>query len=130
MNSPGCRPVTCAIIMREQRVAGDVEGHAQEDVGRALVELAGEPAVGDVELEQAVAGCQRHVGNVGRVPGRDDDAAAVRVGLERLDDLGDLVDACGRRARPRSAIASRRPGPRSPFSSAHSSQIETPFAFR
>jgi hypothetical protein len=26
--------------VREQRVAGDVEGHAEEDVGRALVQLA------------------------------------------------------------------------------------------
>jgi hypothetical protein len=26
--------------VRQQRVAGDVEGHAQEDVGAALVELA------------------------------------------------------------------------------------------
>jgi hypothetical protein len=29
----------------QQRIGGDVEGHAQEDVGRALVELAGELAV-------------------------------------------------------------------------------------
>jgi hypothetical protein len=28
----------------QQRVAGDVEGHAQEDVGAALVELAAELA--------------------------------------------------------------------------------------
>ena len=45
---------------RQQRVGGDVERHAEEDVGGALVELAGEPAVGDVELEQRVARRQRH----------------------------------------------------------------------
>lgn len=35
---------------REQRVRRDVEGHPQADVRRALVELARELAVGDVEL--------------------------------------------------------------------------------
>src|SRR6185437_12095755 len=29
----------------EQRVARDVEGHAQENVGAALIELAGQPAI-------------------------------------------------------------------------------------
>lgn len=41
---------------REQRVRGDVEGHAEKDIGRALIELAGEPPVGNIELEQAMAG--------------------------------------------------------------------------
>lgn len=39
----------------EQGVRGDVEGHAEEDVGAALVQLAGQRAVRDVELEQGVA---------------------------------------------------------------------------
>ena len=45
---------------REQRVGGDVERHAEEKVGAALVHLARERAVGDVELEQRVARRQRH----------------------------------------------------------------------
>ena len=53
----------------EQRVRGDVERHAQEDVGRALVELAGELALRDIELEQAVAGRQRHLVELADVPG-------------------------------------------------------------
>ena len=40
----------------QQRVAGDVERDAEEDVGAALVELEVEPAGGDLGLEQAVAG--------------------------------------------------------------------------
>ena len=32
--------------MGQQRVRGDVERDTEEDVGRALVELAGQPAVG------------------------------------------------------------------------------------
>src|SRR5262245_1916991 len=42
--------------VREQRVTGDVERHAEEQVGAALVELAGQPPVGDIELEERVAG--------------------------------------------------------------------------
>ena len=87
---------------RQQRIAGDVEGHAQEDVGAALVELATElaaparailgPGRCHIELEQGVAGHQRHLVELGHVPGADDDAPAVGVGLELLHHLGDLVD--------------------------------------
>src|SRR5882757_3084907 len=38
----------------QQRIRHDVEGHAEEYVGGALIELAGQLAVGDVELKQAV----------------------------------------------------------------------------
>ena len=41
---------------REQRVGRDIERHAEEDVGGALIELAGESAVRDVELEKAWQG--------------------------------------------------------------------------
>ena len=59
----------------QQRVAGDVEGHAEEDVRRTLVQLAAEPALGHVELEQRVAGRQLHLLDQRRVPGRDDQPA-------------------------------------------------------
>jgi len=45
----------------EQGVAGDVEGNAQEIVARALVQLARQLAVRDVELEQRVARAQSHL---------------------------------------------------------------------
>jgi len=51
----------------QEGVAGDIEGHAEEDVSRALVELAAELAVGDVELEQAVAGGEGHASFAGVV---------------------------------------------------------------
>jgi len=67
--------------VREQRVAGNVERHAQKDVGAALVQLAAEFAFaagrsgwGHVELEERVARHQRHLVQVGHVPGADDDA--------------------------------------------------------
>ena len=97
--------------MRQQRIGGDVEGHAEEHVGGALVELAGEPAVGDVELEQAVAGRQRH--RRGCRPGsrpsrscggcRDWSSASPRPrGSDRC---------CRRRPSAMSATGGRRPGP-------------------
>src|SRR5947208_2212985 len=36
----------------QQRIGSDVEGHAEEDVGGTLIELAGDLAVGDIELKQ------------------------------------------------------------------------------
>ncbi|MPN36795.1 hypothetical protein SDC9_184306 [bioreactor metagenome] len=85
---------------RQQRVGGDVEGHAEEDVGAALVELAGQLAVGDVELEQAVAGRQRHLVDVAGVPGGNDVAARIRVVLQAVHELRDLVDQAAVRGFP------------------------------
>src|SRR5690606_33277304 len=72
---------------------GDVEWHAEEDVGAALVELAGESALRHVELEQGVAGRERHSIELGDIPGGDDQPARVRVAPNGVDHAGDLVDA-------------------------------------
>ena len=82
------------MCIRDRRVGGDVEGHPEEDVGAALVELAGQSAVRHIKLEEGVAGRQRHRVDLGDVPGRDDVPAAVRVGADRVEDAGDLVDRC------------------------------------
>jgi len=76
------------------------ERHAQEDVGAALVELAGQLAVGHVELEQGVAGRQLHARHVGHVPGRNDHPARVRIVLDLIQHLADLVDVAAVRGRP------------------------------
>ncbi len=86
---------------REQRVGRDIEGHAQKDVRRALIELAGEPALGDVELEQAVAWRQRHAVDVGWIPGADDEAARIRIAADGLHHIGDLIDGAAVAGRPR-----------------------------
>ena len=54
---------------RQQRIRGDVERHAEEHVGAALVQLAREASARDVELEQRVARRQGHVVHLGGVPG-------------------------------------------------------------
>jgi hypothetical protein len=66
-NSPGARSQDLRDHQRQQRVRGDIERHAEEDVGAALVELARQPAVGHVELEQRVAG-RSAIFEVGHVP--------------------------------------------------------------
>jgi hypothetical protein len=86
--------------VRQQRVAGDVERHAEEDVGAALVELAGQLAVGHVELEERVAGRQRHLRDLAHVPGRHDQPARIGVVADLPHDLGDLVDMATVRRRP------------------------------
>ena len=58
--------------VRQQRVGSDIERHSQEDIGAALIELAGQTAVGHVELKERVAWRQFHPRNVGDVPRRDD----------------------------------------------------------
>jgi hypothetical protein len=91
----------------EQSVARDVEGHAQEDVGAALVQLAAQLGFFawvlcgcHIELEEGMTRHERHLVEFGHVPCAHDDAAAVRVAFERVDDLLDLVNMAAVRGRP------------------------------
>ena len=52
----------------EKRVRGDVERHAKESVGTALVKLERELAVGNIELEETVAGRKPHLVDLRHVP--------------------------------------------------------------
>ncbi len=76
----------------QQRVAGDVERHAQEDVAAALVELAAELAVHHIELEQVVARHQRHLRQLAHVPGTDHQPARIGVALDLVHQPLHLVD--------------------------------------
>ncbi len=66
----------------EQRITGDIERHSEEEVAAALVQLATESAYlsrlrGErhIELEQRMAGHERHLRKIGDVPGRHDQSA-------------------------------------------------------
>ena len=76
----------------EERVGGDVEGHAEEEVRAALVKLATQLAILHKKLEQRMAGRERHEVEFRRIPGRNDEAAAGGVFLDVGDDAGDLID--------------------------------------
>src|SRR5690606_5832925 len=56
----------------QQSIAGDIEGNAQKHIGTALVKLKRQLTVGHIELKQGVAGRQRHTGDFGDIPGRND----------------------------------------------------------
>src|SRR4051812_44068577 len=105
--------------VRQQRVARDVERHTEEEVGAALVELAGQPAVGDVELEEGVARRQRHLwdvadvereeggprchpslGDAAEVPGGDEDRSGAGAAPKRLEQRGARVEVPAVRRRP------------------------------
>ncbi len=103
----------------EQGVAGDVERHAQEDVGAALVQLAAEFGFFAwvlrrryVELEERVAWHEGHLVEFGHVPGAHDDAAAVGIRFECVNDLLDLVN-----------MAAVWGGPAAPLHTVHGAEV-------
>ncbi len=84
---------------QQQRVGGDVEGHAEEDVGAALVELQRQPAPGiagggstDPELEEHVAGRERHRRQLADVPRRHQVTPRVGVAADARDHRCQLID--------------------------------------
>ncbi len=103
----------------EQGIAGDVEGHAQEDVGAALVQLAAELGFfawvlrgSHVKLEERMAGHQSHFVELGHVPSAHDDASAIGVAFEGVDDLLNLVN-----------VAAVRGGPAAPLHAVHGAEV-------
>lgn len=85
---------------REEGVRGNIERHSEEEIGAALIELATEFAVLDIELKQRMAWCEGHEMQLGGVPGRNDEAAAVGIFFDVFDDAGDLIDGGAIRSAP------------------------------
>jgi hypothetical protein len=73
--------------LQQERIGSDIERHAQENVGAALVELAGKPPIGYVELKQAMAWRQGHLVDLADVPGADNETTRVRLGANLFHDL-------------------------------------------
>src|SRR5512146_3497517 len=88
----------------EQRIARDVERHAEEDVRAALIELTGQPAVRHVELEQCMARHEVHLLELADVPGADQDAAGVGVAAQLLERHAHLVDGAPVGREPRAPL--------------------------
>ena len=78
---------------RQQRVARDVERHAEEHVRATLIELTRQLTVLHVELEERVARRERDLVGLFRVPARDDETAAVRLLLDVVEHALQLIDA-------------------------------------
>ena len=86
--------------MGEQRVARDIERHAEENIRRSLVKLAGKLAFHDIELEQAMAGRELHPLDFRHVPGGDDEPSRIRIAPDFLQHPADLVVGAALRTFP------------------------------
>ena len=86
--------------VREQRVARDVEGQAEEYIGAALIDLTRQPPGGDVQLKERVARHERHALELADIPRAHDDAARIRIAPQLLDGAGNLVDGAAVRRSP------------------------------
>ena len=84
----------------EERIGGDIEGHAEEEVCAALVELATEFAILDIELKQRMTWCEGHKVELGGVPCRNDEATAIGIFFDVFDDARDLIDGGAIRSAP------------------------------
>ncbi len=82
----------------EQGVGSDVEGDAEENVSRALIELAGNARRAavllglDIKLEEGMTGWQGHVINLADVPCRNNVTARIRIVGEIVQEILNLVD--------------------------------------
>ena len=76
----------------QERVRGDVERHAEEEVGGPLVQLAREPVARDVELEERMAWRERHARQLGHVPRADDVPARIGIVTDAVDHGLELID--------------------------------------
>lgn len=104
---------------QQQGIAGNVERHAEEEITAALVELQAQAVLlalllcgNYTELEETMAGRQRHAVHLRHIPGGNEVTTAPRVVLEPIDELGNLVNA--------TAIAIR---PFTPLTTVHGAQI-------
>src|SRR5687768_7391260 len=75
----------------EQRVRSNVEGQAQEDIGRTLIELTRQLSVRNIELEEQVTRRQSHFRNLAYVPGADYQPTRIWIRFNLIDHLTDLI---------------------------------------
>ncbi len=79
--------------LQQQSIGSNIKRHAKESVCRPLVELQRQLAIGYVKLKKAMAGRQRHLVDVSRIPSRDNHPAGVGIVLYHIHHLGYLVDS-------------------------------------
>ena len=90
--------------LEQQGVGGDVEGYAEEGVGRALVELERQTVASHIKLEDGVTRGQGHLVYLGHVPGRDNHPAGVGVVLQLVEHVLNLVDGAAVVVGPRTPL--------------------------
>ena len=103
----------------EQRVARDVERHAQEHVGGPLVHIARQFVSVHVKLAHHVTRRQNHLVYVRHVPRVQDEPSAVWVCFDFVDNPLNLVESC----RFVRLLRRIRGAPMSPLIPVHGSQL-------
>jgi uncharacterized repeat protein (TIGR01451 family) len=84
----------------EKGVRGNIERDTEKEIGAPLVQLATEFTFLHEELEERVAGRQRHFVDLTHVPGAHDQPTAVRIPFDLGDDIVDLIDRSAIRRAP------------------------------
>lgn len=90
----------------QECVGCDVEWHTEEDISAALIQLTTQRRSStcgrgsDVKLKQQMTRRQCHFRKIGDVPRADDQTTRVRVRLDLLNDLCDLIVDCAIRTFP------------------------------
>lgn len=79
--------------VHQEGVACDIERHTQKHVRTALVQLAAQGVVGNIELKERVAWHQCHLIQFRYVPSTDNDASTVRIVLQVIHNALNLIDA-------------------------------------
>jgi len=88
----------------KQCVRRYVERHPEENIRRTLIQLARQPTLRHVELEQDMAWRQGHFVDVRHVPRTHEQSSRVGIGLYLLYQLRDLVDAVAVGTAPRAPL--------------------------
>ena len=88
----------------EQSVGCDVERNTEEGVGTALVEHTREFAIRHIELKEGVARRQRHLLDIGNIPGRNNYTTRIGIFGNQIHRLLNLVDGLTIGTRPRTPL--------------------------
>ena len=86
--------------VRQQGIGGDVEGHAQENIRRALIELTRQFSISDIKLKKTMARRERHFIKIRRVPRRHHKTPRVGIAFNLVDHPLDLINRAAIRLGP------------------------------
>ena len=90
--------------LQQQRIGRDIERHSEEEIRAALVQLQAQPVAIDEELEHGVTRRQRHSGDIGDVPRRNDMTPGIRNGANLANETAELIDRLPVRCAPRTPL--------------------------
>lgn len=103
INSPGSKP-HLSHHHQQKSVTGNVERHAKEKVGAALIELEAQLAVCHIKLKHGVARRKRHLVDLCHIPRAHQHTARIGVVLDLVHHLSNLVDGAAVVVGPRAPL--------------------------